>query len=184
MFSYPLPAMRCRFEKKPSVRLFRQHLRHRIQTALIQPPIGVNCEPDEDDLLEGECVTATSHHLEEEDVSAILVSDTEDEIDEPKLQISCLESCSISIEKKHPCFYVWKEGAAESEATRFQDASALDEMQLGVLQAQGLHPQTDRGCENEEKSAKDLRQHADKSNEAKKQVKTLKLIAEISLIDI
>ncbi|XP_039300284.1 uncharacterized protein LOC120355703 [Nilaparvata lugens] len=103
---FSVARQKCGFERNPSVRLFRQNLRHRIQAALITPPMGANCEPDEDELLsnlagtEARCANtlnqATTSFSEEDNKSMTCTDTDEDEIeDEPKSIVSSLESCSV-----------------------------------------------------------------------------------------
>lgn len=101
-----------RFERNPSIRLFRQNLRHRIQAALVQPPAGANCEPDDDELLstmtigkEKEphsgsslaCESATTAlPTEEHENSLTPESDTDEENDAGLgSSLPSLQSCSV-----------------------------------------------------------------------------------------
>ncbi|XP_054276526.1 uncharacterized protein LOC128995529 [Macrosteles quadrilineatus] len=109
---FSVARQKCGFERNPSIRLFRQNLRHRIQAALVQPPAGANCEPDDDELLstmtidkETEphsgsslaCESATTAlPTEEHENSLTPESDTDEENDAGLgSSLPSLQSCSV-----------------------------------------------------------------------------------------
>jgi hypothetical protein len=100
-----LDASFCRFERNPLVRLFCQNLRHRVQAALIQPPAGANCEPDEDELLttvtgtadpdSSPSASAASEHECALDCTFTDSDNTDDNEPESVSTSTSLESCSV-----------------------------------------------------------------------------------------